>query len=105
MRGIAILFLSFLLLVGNTAIAVDLHAEALNGQHHPESTPDNKHPDKTTQAASHHCCHGQAHFLSVPTESRFNGLIATGHDWAILSTIRPEHPGHAPPTPPPISLS
>lgn len=105
MRTSTNILLALLLLIGNTAIAADLHAEALSGQHHPESMSqsDNHHghPDTETQAASHHCCHGHAHFLSIPAESRSNGLSATAHEWTILSTIRPEHPGHAPPNPPP----
>lgn len=102
MRTLSYMLLSLLLLIGNTAIAADLHAEALSGQHHPESTSDNPSPHTGTHAACHHCCHGHAHFLSVPTDSRFNGITTTAHDWVIISTIRPEYPGHAPPTPPPI---
>jgi hypothetical protein len=104
MGRVMITFLALLLSLTNIVLAMDIHAEALTGQHHPAME---LHADADCGGKSgenhlqcHHCCHAQGHLSSLPQRSYFNSAIP-GHDWVLVETIHPRSPGYAPPVPPP----
>ena len=103
MRRFLITSLALLMVLTNTLMAADVHAEAFSGRHAPDAELHaDEHGDSGEHHAQcHHCCHAQGHFSSLLQHSHVNGFIASGDDWAILEAAQPHQPGHAPPVPPP----
>lgn len=103
MRRFLITSLALLLVLTNTLMVADVHAEAFSGRHSPDvELHAGEHGDSgENHAQCHHCCHAQGHFSSLLQHSNAGWSIASSHDWAILEASQPHQPGHAPPVPPP----
>lgn len=102
MRGTLFTLMALLLVLTNTLMLADVHAEAFSGRHLSEPAlhvdghcdPDEEH------AGCHHCCHAQAHFYSLP-QSVQDDWYAPGRDWSVPAVVSPHLSGRAPPVPPP----
>jgi hypothetical protein len=96
-------FLALMLVLSNIVMAADIHAEAMNGQHHPQMElhdDDGCGGENGDHPQCHHCCHAQGHFSSLPQRS-YSDLRITAHDWALTEITHPHSLGYAPPVPPP----
>lgn len=102
MRESLFTFMALLLVLTNTFMLADVHAEAISGQHHsePELHADGHCDPGEQHAQCHHCCHAQAHFYSL-TPSTHDDWFSPDHGWTILAVVQPHLTGRAPPVPPP----
>ncbi|HEX7026209.1 MAG TPA: hypothetical protein VF268_03140, partial [Gammaproteobacteria bacterium] len=66
MRGLLFTVMALLLVLTNTLMLADAHAQAASGQHTgPEVHADGHCGPGEQHAECHHCCHAQAHFYSL----------------------------------------
>lgn len=102
MRGSFFTLMALLLVLTNTLMLADVHAEAISGRHHaePELHADGHCDSGEQYAQCHHCCHAQAHFYSL-TQSTSDDWFAAVHDWTLPAVVQPHLTGRAPPVPPP----
>lgn len=94
--------MALLLVLTNTLMLADVHAEALSGQNlpEPELHADGHCGQGEQHSQCHHCCHGQAHFYSLLPYTQ-DDWFASARDWVPLSVAQPSLTDRAPPVPPP----